>query len=360
MSDERVRVAIIGTGNVASGHARAYRLNAELIEVVALADIAPGKAEAFAAQHGLVDATICGHYEEALSLPDVEAVDICTRWPAHAPASLAAFEAGKHVFCEKPMAGSVAEAREMADAAEASGLVHLMDFTYRYYPGARFIKQLVDDGRFGEIVRVRTEYLTGSLWASTARWPRQTRPEIDVDRPADNILGGLASHMIDLARSYGGEINRVWGRHRVVGGRGQTANAIVDFANGATGTVEASAAASGRLQHYRRAEVHGTKGAAIYCYTYPDMVEVYLTEGVSAHVPGGFVTVPVPGADPVDLDVGWVQGIAGAQATFAQAIRGGTKPDGDFYDGYRSQVIMEAIARSSRTGEAVDVTPEED
>jgi predicted dehydrogenase len=359
MSNHKVRVAIVGTGNVASGHAQAYKLNAELIEVAALADIAPGKAEAFAAQHGLTDATICSHYEEALALPDVEAVDICTRWPEHAPASLAAFEAGKHVFCEKPMAGSAAEATKMAEAAKASGLVHLMDFTYRYYPGARFIKQLVDGGRLGEIVRVRTEYLTGSLWSSEGRRSRRQRYRTDPDRPADNIIGSFASHMIDLARSYGGEITRVWGRHQVVAERGQTANAIVDFATGAVGTIEASATASGRLQHYRRAEVHGTKGAAVYCYTYPDVVEIYFTEGVSAHVPGGFVTVPVPGAAAVDLHVGWVQGIAGAQETFARAIRSGTKPDGDFYDGYRSQVIMEAIARSSRTGQAVDVIPED-
>jgi predicted dehydrogenase len=353
-----MRVAIIGTGNVASGHAQAYEHNRDLIEVVALADIVPGKAEAFAVQHGLADATICGHYEEALALPEVEAVDICTRCPEHAPASLAAFAAGKHVFCEKPMAGSVLEAKEMADAAEASGLVHLMDFTYRHYPGARFIRQLVDEGRLGEIIRVRTEYLTGSLWSSDAGRSRRQRRPPDLDRPASNIIGNLASHVIDLARSFGGEITRVWGRHQVISERGESANAIVDFDNGAVGSIEASATASGRLQHYRRAEVHGTKGAAVYHYSYPDVVEVYFTEGVSSHVPGGFVTVPVPGAAPVDAHVAWVQGIAGAQAAFARAIRSQTKPDGDFHDGYRSQVIMEAIARSSRSGEAVDVRPD--
>jgi len=358
MSSSKVRVAIIGTGNVASGHAQAYERNSGLIEIVALADIVPGKAQEFAAQHRLAGATICGHYEEALELPYVDAVDICTRWPEHGAASLAAFGAGKHVFCEKPMANSVAEAKEMAEAAEASGLVHLMDFTYRYYPGALFIKGLVDGGQLGDIIRVRTEYLTGAMWSSAARQSHRSRRRADPDQPAANIIGGLASHMIDLARYYGGEITSVRGRYRVIAEYGQSANAIVDFANGAVGTLEASSTASGRLQHYRRSEVHGTKGAAVFDYTYPDVVEVYFTEGVSSHVPGGFVTVPVPGATRVDLHQGWVQGIAKAQEVFARAIQSGTKPAGDFYDGYRSQVIMEAIAQSSTSGQAVDVSPE--
>ncbi len=127
----KVRLAIIGTGGVANAHLRAHRRNPDLVEIVALSDVVPGKAEEFAERHGLVGVRCVGHYDEVLALPEVEAVDVCTRPEGHGPASIAALAAGKHVLCEKPMATTIAEARRMLDAANAAGLVNMVDFTYR-------------------------------------------------------------------------------------------------------------------------------------------------------------------------------------------------------------------------------------
>jgi len=357
VANEKVRLAIIGTGGVANGHALAHKRNSELVEIVALADVVPGKAKDFAERHGLTNAKLCEGYEEVIELSDVDAVDICTRWPVHDPASLAAFAAGKHVLCEKPMAASAEEAKEMYEAAEKAGVVTLMDFTYRYYPAARFIKSLIDEGQFGEIVRVRTEYLfAGFRRRSAERSDNQRKP--DTDQPSSNIIGELGSHMIDLARFYAGAVIRVSGRYIIIGGYNQSMNAILDFSDGAVGTIEASSTATGRPGHYRRSEVHGTKGAAVFYYSLPSQVELYLTEGVSRYVRKGFVTVPVPGATHTENDhEGWIQGITGASRIFAQAIQSGNKAKADFYDGYRSQIIMEAIAKSSDSGQAIDVTP---
>jgi predicted dehydrogenase len=238
----KVRLAVVGTGGVANAHAKAHLRNADLVEVVALADVVPGKAEEFAARHGLDAAKCCGHYDEILALPGVDAVDVCTRPETHAPAALAAFAAGKHVFCEKPLATSVAEARIMLDAANASGAVHMVDFTYRYYPGARFIRSLIDSGEIGEVLRVRAEYLiTPPLggWSTARRRPNPADPSA-------NIVGDLGSHMIDLARFFGGEIERVACQYRVFGEHNESAIITGDFASGAVASLEMTSVATGR------------------------------------------------------------------------------------------------------------------
>ena len=212
----KVRLAIVGTGGVANAHVRAHRRNADLVEIVALSDVVPGKAAEFAARHSLAGVRCRGHYDEALALPEVEAVDVCTRPEGHGPAAIAALAAGKHVLCEKPMANSVAEARRTLDAANAAGRVNMIDFTYRYFPGTRFIRSLIDSGELGEVLRVRAEYLRDSVTPPLEGWPDYRRLPDPTD-PAANIVGDLGSHMIDLARFFGGEIERVSGQYRVFG-----------------------------------------------------------------------------------------------------------------------------------------------
>jgi len=354
---DKVRLAIVGTGGVANAHAQAHRHNADAVEIVALADIVPGKAAEFARRHGLTTATLCEHYEEALALPAVDAIDICLVPEVHGPAALAALEAGKHVLCEKPMALSLAEARQMSDRASATGLVNMVDFTYRYYPVARFVRRLIDEGDLGEIVRVRSQY----IMQVPARWA--SRP-VNTTSPALNIIGDLGSHVIDLLRFFAGEIVSVSGQHRVKPGRGESADAIVEFASGATGSVEASSVVTDRSGHFRRVEVHGTTGAATIDYFRPGIVQLYLRGGIAAHLPGGVTTVRVPGVawgeqctDEIE-HLAWVEGLANASKLFAQGVAGQRDAAvATFYDGYRAQVIMEAIAESSATGNRVMVAP---
>jgi len=334
----RIRLAIAGTGDVANGHVEALESLSDMVEIVALADVVPGRAQEFAGKHGLGSVKICRHFEEAIALADVDALDICTRWESHGPAALAAFTAGKHVFCEKPMAGSAVEARNMLAAAEASGLVHGINFTYRNYLMSRLVKQLLGEGTLGDLLRIRLEYLLDVTGV-----PRHPDPS----RPAANLLGDIASHTVDLARYFAGEVMRVLGSYKLDGENRESVNAIIDLAGGAVGTIEASSTATGRTPHYRRGEIHGTRGAAVLHYSSPHQVELYTNEGGIAGN-GKFETVTVPGMKPVrDDHEGWVLGIRGALESFARAIRTGAAMDGDFRDGYRSQVVIEAIARSS-------------
>ncbi len=355
MAGGRVRLAILGTGAVANAHAKAHKRNPDLVEVVALADVVPDKAAEFAVRHGLTGARLCAHYAEALALPEVEAVDVCLRPEGHAPAALAALAAGKHVLCEKPLAVSAAEARRMRDAAAASGLVNMVDFTYRYYPGARLIRRLIDEGQLGEVRRVRAEYLRDAVSPPLEGRPTYLRHQPDPTRPAANIVGDLGSHLIDLARFFGGEIDRLYAQYRLFGEYDESAILTLDFAGGAVGTLEATSVATGRGGNYRRVEVHGTRGAATFWFSRPSQVDLYLLEGVTRYT-RGFVTVPVPGVAYTEDDYeAWVQGLASASALFAQAVLSGTPVRADFYDGYVANLAMEAALRSSETGRAVSL-----
>src|SRR6187401_3319509 len=97
-----------------------------------------------------------------IARPDVDLVDICTPGDTHAEIAIAALEAGKHVLCEKPLANTVAEAHAMAEAAErarARGIRSMVGFTYRRVPAIAQARQLVEEGRVGEIRHVRAQYL---------------------------------------------------------------------------------------------------------------------------------------------------------------------------------------------------------
>ena len=119
-SPRKVRLAIVGTGGVANAHVRAHRRNPDLVEIVALSDVVPGKAAEFAARHGLDGVHCLGHYDEALALSEVEAVDVCTRPDGHAPASIAALAAGQ----ARPLreADGGLSRRGSADARRRQGL----------------------------------------------------------------------------------------------------------------------------------------------------------------------------------------------------------------------------------------------
>jgi len=113
------RVAIIGTGNIARAHARAYQANAEVADVVAVADVDLERAQAFAQQHGFGDAYADAGQMLAAVKPD--AVSICTPNYLHAPLSILALEAGVSVLCEKPMSTNLADAERMKATAERTG-----------------------------------------------------------------------------------------------------------------------------------------------------------------------------------------------------------------------------------------------
>ncbi|WP_066192155.1 MULTISPECIES: Gfo/Idh/MocA family protein [Gracilibacillus] len=148
MSD-KAKIGIIGSGGIAAAHAKAY-LSFSDVEIVAVADIIPGKAEGFIEQLGIKGATSCDSVEELLAL-DLEAVSVCTPNVAHHATSVAALEAGKHVLVEKPLAVTLDQGVEMVRTAKANDRILSVGFQPRYDPNMKAIKDLINSGKLGDV-----------------------------------------------------------------------------------------------------------------------------------------------------------------------------------------------------------------
>lgn len=152
-----LRVGFIGCGGIANHHANYFkRLGG--VELVAGCDIRPAALEHFRTVHGVK--SLHADFKKMLKeVKGIDAIDVCTPNGVHAPAAIAAAEAGKHVFCEKPMAMSSKEAQAMADAAKKNGVKFVMGFQHRYEPRSFAIREQIESGKFGRIMYVRCQAL---------------------------------------------------------------------------------------------------------------------------------------------------------------------------------------------------------
>lgn len=150
-TSKKVKVAIIGTGWIAEAHAQQY-LKMEDVEIVALADLVPGKAEAFAEKFGIKD---CRFYSNDVELldneKDLDGVSICTYNCQHAPCAIHALEKGVNVMLEKPFTVTLEEAAEVMRAEKASGKILTIGFQPRMSENMKMIKKIVESGELGKV-----------------------------------------------------------------------------------------------------------------------------------------------------------------------------------------------------------------
>lgn len=190
---KKLKIGIIGCGNIANGaHLPGY-LKADNIEVVATCDIVEEKAKKIAQVLSLDESRVFTDYNDVLALDDIDAVDICTPNYLHSVIAVAALERGIHVFCEKPDAVSVAEAEKMKVAAEKSGKVLMVMRNNRFYNRSKFLKQFIEDGKMGEI------YTARCAWRRRRGIPGKGGWFTTKEQSGGGPLIDLGVHMIDLA-----------------------------------------------------------------------------------------------------------------------------------------------------------------
>ncbi len=151
---QTVRIGIIGSGGIAGAHAQRYKQLPD-VEIVAVADVIPGKAAEFIARWDLTGAKAFDDHRQLLEL-DLDGVSVCTPNVAHHRTSVDALAAGKHVLTEKPMAVTLEQAIEMAQAAKKANRILTVGFQPRYDPNMRLIKSLVRSGELGKVYYVET------------------------------------------------------------------------------------------------------------------------------------------------------------------------------------------------------------
>lgn len=321
-------------------------------------------------------------WRRLLERDDIDVIDIGTPNDSHAEIAIAAAKAGKHVLCEKPLAMNALQAKEMWKAAEQAGVVHMICHNYRFAPAVQWAKKLIQEGVLGDIYHFRAQYLQD--WIMDPAFPLVWRMRKEVT--GSGTLGDLMAHSIDLARFLVGEIREVSGlletfiKTRPVGEMSggleaaasggsyaevdvdDAAAALARFDNGAVGVFEATRFAKGN-RNGNRIEINGSKGSIHWGMDQMNNLELYLENdplGIQ-----GFRTItctegvhPYAGAYwPAGHSIGYEHTFINLMHEFMRGISGkGDKPSPSFEDGYRNQVVLDAIEQSAITGSKVAIT----
>lgn len=156
-SDRKIKVGIIGTGWIAEAHAESYLLMPD-VEIVALCDMIPGKAEKFAERYNIKGAKFYGHHSEMVNDKDLEldAVSVCTYNKTHAECTIDSLHRGWHVLLEKPMCVTIDEAIAIRKAEKETGKILTIGFQPRFDVNMQMIKRIVESGELGEIYYIQT------------------------------------------------------------------------------------------------------------------------------------------------------------------------------------------------------------
>jgi len=288
----------------------------------------------------------------------------------HAEATLAAAARGLPVLCEKPLARSAAEAARMRDAAISAGIVHMTSYSYRFYPAVQLARQMIREGRLGRIYHFRSRYLDDSMVDPQVPYSwRHSK-----SRAGSGVIGDLAAHSIDLARFLVGEIAGVSAttrifidrRRRPEGGEAavdveDAVEAVVEFANGAVGTLEASTFCPGR-KNFFTFEISGATGSLALNMERLNELDLYLRNDGANGFRKVLVTEPTHPYGgmwwPPGHILGWEHAFVHQLHHFLTAIagQGSVEPDGaTFEDGHRCAVVCDLLEQSAQTGRRLAV-----
>ncbi|WP_456291560.1 Gfo/Idh/MocA family protein [Pseudomonas sp. AK106] len=270
-------VGLIGTGFMGRAHALAFhnaRTTFDLpfnLTLVALADADAARAQQCAASWGFQRSH--DDWQQLISDPAVDLVAITTPNQLHFPMAMAALEAGKAVYCEKPLAVSLAQAREMQAAARKAGVVTRVGYNYQHNPIIGLAKQMIERGELGRIVSFQGEFSEDFMGDGLSPWSWRCE-----EAHAGGALADLGSHLLAMARYLLGDVDAVCADSQTVypqrpatrGSEEQRAISIDDqtyallrFANGARGTFGSSWLKHGYKNHLSF-EIGGTEGTVSF------------------------------------------------------------------------------------------------
>ncbi len=347
-----LKVAVAGVGSFTQRVLIPGLIACPETELVAVFGPTREKTERLAHERGIPRAFT--DYERMLDEARPEAVVVATPNDMHAPMALAAIRRGMHVCCEKPLGLSVAEAEQMARAAQEARVRTAVNFTYRSTNPMRHVHRLLDDGRLGTLFHFSISFCQNV----------RAQPDIPLAYRMLRERGGgalmdIGVHMMDLLRWWFGDLAAVSGlTHTAIaerpapdGGRGavtadDVASFVVRLANGASGTVQVSQVAAGR-QNYRRIELFGSKGSLVAEEDRSFGPEVRSAQAGDA----GFTVEPLP----ADLDVSFDDFPRFHLTRLVRALRGDSDEWPTFEDGLAAQRAIAAVEESQQTGKWVEL-----
>jgi predicted dehydrogenase len=331
MSQDRLKVGIIGSGFEADIHAASFRIMPEEAEVVAVASPTPGNAAALAKKHSIP--RVFTDYREMLCEPDIEMVTITAPNALHARMTIDAAKAGKHVVCEKPLCMTLEEADEMIDACKRQGVLLFYAEELFFTPKYVKAKEMADQGAFGKVHLVKQSekhFGPHSPWF----W--------DMARAGGGALMDLGCHGIAFCYWFLGRpaLKSVYCQlDTLVHGDKTTGDdhalCILEFEGGALGFIENSWAKRGGMDD--RVEIYGDQGVSYVNLLMGNAMPTFSATGYGYAVEKAETTA---GWSYPVFDEHWNYGIPHEMRHFARCVRGKEEPRATGEDG---RVVMEAL-----------------
>lgn len=371
-----LNIGMIGYAFMGKAHSAAYRDVARYFPDVKLKPVMKA---------------ICGRNEEAvkdaadifgwesyetdanalINRADIDAVDVSSPGYAHKDQVIAAARAGKHILCEKPIANTLAEAKEMVEAVEKAGVISLVMFNYRRVPALRLAKEMIDSGELGEIRHFRATYQQD--WIADPEFPMVWR--LDKKQSGSGALGDIGSHIADLGKFLVGDVSQVSSMMKTIikerpvkPGSSEMGTVTVDdcaawlaeFENGATGTFEVTRFARGQ-KNRNSIEIYGSKGSLTFDFQDMNYLEFWSEKDDARYQ--GFRKIMVTEAIHPYIKAWWPAGHPiGYQHTFVncvydflQGVAEGKQVAPNMRDGLAIQAILEAVEISANTRQWVKV-----
>jgi UDP-N-acetyl-2-amino-2-deoxyglucuronate dehydrogenase len=337
-----MRVGIIGTGAIANLHARAYK--AIGFAVRCCSDVREDAGRRFAEANG---AEFVEGFEAVCAHPEVDLVDVCTLPDFRLEAVRACAASRKPLQVQKPIATTLATAREMIDLARRAGIVLGVVSQHRFDDSSMFLRSAIQAGRLGKLLQCD----------AYVKW---YRPPEYYARPVKGSWKGEGGgalinqgiHQVDILRWLVGPVRELCGMwqlgalHRIESE--DVVSAVLQYANGATGVIQASTAfAPGYTE---RLEVHGTKGTAVIA---GDKLTTWDVKDDAGDAPPLASNVASGASDPMAISL---EPFGRQFKDLAEAIRAGRKPLVSGEEGYQALEVVEAIYRSCRTGAKVSLS----
>lgn len=332
----KLNIGVIGAGRIGKVHAATLVQNVPQAKVLAIADVHIESAMELAEKFGIPN--VSNSYKDILDNPEIDAVVICSPTDTHAQYIIEAAEAGKHIFCEKPVDLTLDAIREALAAVEKAGVKLMVGFNRRFDPNFHKIHEMVKSGKIGDphILKI------------TSRDPAP--PPAEYSAVSGGMFLDMTIHDFDMARYIvGSEVTEVCTKAAVlvdpeIGKAGDVDTAIITltFENGAIGVIDNSRKAV--YGYDQRVEIFGSLGMVNVDNNYPENHRYYTVDGVHKTLPLNFF-----------MDR-YLEAYANEMKVFCDAVSFNTELPVSGYDGLMSVAIALAAKKSHVEGRAVKLS----
>lgn len=344
-----IKIGIIGTGFGAKVHLPGFQ-KIRGVKIAGLAGADRGKTARIARENNID--LIFNTWQELVASPEIDAVSIATPPHLHFKIAMAALRNNKHVLCEKPLAMNAAEARQMANQAQKSGLVNMTNFEFKNIPHWLWVKDLLQKNYLGKLSRVQINWVTGGR--ANPRLPFIWQNEI---KYGGGVLFAFGSHIVNYIEWFFGPVKKVFGELSIVkktaGGKTPTAedtcDILIELKSGVRINLTTSNVLSNGCGH--RIEIYGEKGSltlknnnlgdAVYGFETEEWLVNNKTKR-KLFLPKKYTKLKENYSD------GRLEAFLKIAESFIKSVKTGCRASPSFQEGYRAQIILSAIQQSNK------------